>query len=90
MAQIHAVVAGDVQGVNFRYYTVQQAKALGLKGFVRNCPDGSVEVIAQGNKEQLLELIEWLKKGPGFASVSRVSVEWQPEGKQFREFSVEY
>lgn len=90
MAQIEAIVTGEVQGVGFRHSTLRQAKALGLKGFARNCPDGNVEVVAQGTKEQLEQLVEWLKKGQHFAAVKNVHVEWQSEGKKFEGFKIEY
>ncbi len=90
MLQIHAMVEGYVQGVNFRYYTVQHARILGARGFVRNLVDGRVEVVAQGNKAQLERMIEWLHRGPASAAVEEVAVEWQKPGKKFTGFSIEY
>jgi acylphosphatase len=75
-ARIHILVFGDVQGVFFRAGTVSEAKRLGLTGWVRNNPDGSVEMIAQGGREQLQKLLEWCAHGPAGASVSRVEHEW--------------
>jgi len=90
MAQIKAIVSGEVQGVGFRYSALREARAIGLSGYAKNCPDGTVEVVAQGSKEQLEQLVEWLKKGSHFASVKSVHVEWQPKGKKFEGFAIEY
>jgi len=90
MTRFHAIVSGLVQGVNFRHYAAMEAKALALDGFVRNLPDGSVEVVAQGMKEDLLKLAEWLKLGPSSSRVENVSIEWQPEREKFNGFSVKY
>jgi len=88
MLQIHAIVEGFVQGVNFRYYAMQRAKMLKLKGFVRNTVDGKVEVLAQGSKQQLERMVEWLWHGPASASVEHVAVEWKKSAKKFKGFSI--
>ncbi len=63
--RLHAKVTGRVQGVSFRYYTTQQALALGLSGWVMNLPDGrTVEVIAEGPRKDLQALLDWLRHGP--------------------------
>ena len=89
MLQIHAFVSGYVQGVNFRYYTMHQAKALGLHGFVKNLMDGKVEVVAQGSREQLERMVEWLNQGPASASIEDVSVEWSETKKKAKGFSIQ-
>lgn len=66
------LVFGRVQGVGFRFFTLQQAGKIGLKGRVRNRQDGSVEIIAQGNEDQLIQLKTWLKTGPKTARIERV------------------
>ncbi|WP_292972187.1 acylphosphatase [Pantoea sp. UBA4549] len=69
-------VYGMVQGVGFRYYTQQQAQTLGLTGHARNLPDGSVEVLACGNEQQVGTLISWLQAGgPHSARVDNVLTE---------------
>ncbi|MDA8393573.1 MAG: acylphosphatase [Actinomycetota bacterium] len=68
------VVGGTVQGVGFRVSCCQAASAIGLCGVVRNRPDGSVEIFAEGSPEWLEELIEWCRSGPPGARVSSVSV----------------
>ena len=65
-------VTGIVQGVYFRALTQQKAKALGLKGFVRNEADGSVYLEAEGNDEQLETLIQWCRQGPPHAKIENV------------------
>ncbi|RMF19236.1 MAG: acylphosphatase [Candidatus Dadabacteria bacterium] len=67
-------IYGTVQGVAFRAATVEQARALGLTGWVRNRTDGSVEIEAYGPRAQIGELIRWAHQGPPAASVSRVDV----------------
>ncbi len=76
--RVHLWVSGLVQGVNFRYYTRQQASHLGLHGWVRNLSDGRVEVLAEGEEESLNALLEWCRHGPPAAEVSGVEVRWEP------------
>lgn len=75
---LHAVVSGMVQGVGFRYATVRQARALGLKGVVRNLEDGRVEVVAEGEEERLSRLEAWLAHGPAGARVRAVDSRREP------------
>jgi acylphosphatase len=73
-------VTGRVQGVYFRQSTRVQAERLALLGHARNLPDGSVEVLAYGEVEQILELERWLHKGPSSARVDRViEIELEPD-----------
>jgi acylphosphatase len=72
MTTLHCFVSGRVQGVFFRSSTQDQANQLGLSGWVRNLPDGRVEVLAQGNPDAIEELHSWLELGPRHASVSDV------------------
>lgn len=65
-------VRGRVQGVGYRYFALKRAEELGLSGFVRNMPDGSVEVIAEGDDARLSQLEAQLKQGPSFARVEGV------------------
>jgi len=65
------VVYGRVQGVGFRYFTWKEAERIGIKGIVRNCVDGRVEIVAEGNDDQLQDFYNWLKVGPRTASVER-------------------
>lgn len=81
------LIFGKVQGVGFRFFTWQQAQKIGLVGTVRNRDDGSVEVIAQGTKTQLIELKNWLQQGSKFARVEKV-LELDYSSYQFEKFSV--
>lgn len=72
---IHCYVTGKVQGVWFRASTKTQAELLGLTGWVRNLPDGRVEVMAYGDQSQLDELKAWLKQGPPKAEVTDLMCE---------------
>lgn len=81
-------MTGQVQGVNFRSSTKAEADTLGLTGWVRNRPDGSVEVVMEGPKETAQQLIDWCQRGPVWARVESLTVEWQTASGEFREFKV--
>jgi acylphosphatase len=70
------VVTGRVQGVGFRWATVDEAQRRGLVGWVRNLSGGGVEIVAEGDKDGLEKLAAWARQGPRFASVSSVEQEW--------------
>jgi acylphosphatase len=74
--RLHAVVHGDVQGVGFRYFVQRRAKQLGLAGWVRNNGDGTVELIAEGERDKLEELRRTVEEGPRMSRVDRVDVQW--------------
>jgi acylphosphatase len=79
-----------VQGVGFRYSTVREARRLGLSGYVRNLPDGSVEVVAEGEEQVLERLAAWLRRGPPGAHVRQVHRRFAPDRDLYRDFRVEY
>jgi acylphosphatase len=81
-------VSGRVQGVGFRYATVDKALALGVTGYVRNLPDRRVEVLACGEERAVTTLRNWLWQGPPLARVSDVHCEIAPH-KDFRDFQIE-
>lgn len=85
-ARLHATVHGRVQGVGFRFFTMQSAWNLEITGWVRNRFDGTVEVIAEGNRPALESLLSDIKKGPTSASVNGVDVEWLPYTGEFSSF----
>jgi acylphosphatase len=74
MKRIHAVVRGRVQGVGFRASTADQARRLGLDGWVRNQFDGTVEVLAAGDDAAVDQLADWLKQGPRGARVAGLDI----------------
>lgn len=86
--RVHLIIQGKVQGVFFRASTNDKAKELGLKGFVRNRQDGTVEVIAEGNEKKLLDLVNWCQIGPERARVDSVEQDWQPYIAQFDDFTI--
>lgn len=91
METLRAVVSGRVQGVNFRYSTAVRARELGVHGFVRNMKSGGeVEVVAQGAREQLESLLQFLRTGPPAARVTNVAVTWDAgeEGDRFEPFAI--
>lgn len=76
------LVHGSVQGVGFRFSTEGEADRLGVGGFVRNLPDGSVEVEVEGRPDRVASLLEWLQDGPRGARVDHVEVtETAPVGE---------
>ena len=85
---VHLKIIGRVQGVYYRATTVQQAANLGLTGWVRNCDDGSVEVVAEGPRAKLEEFIALCRIGPPGARVSQVEVRWQTAENSFRGFTI--
>ena len=74
--ELHAFIYGRVQGVGFRYFVVQKAHELALRGYARNDSDGSVEVLAQGSRPALEHLLHYLRRGPSAASVRDLRVTW--------------
>jgi acylphosphatase len=70
--RIHAIIHGRVQGVFFRETTCQQAKTLGLSGWVRNLANGTVETEFQGEEEMVVRLLDWLAEGSSLSSVTKV------------------
>lgn len=86
--RFQATVSGRVQGVNFRYYTRQTALRHGLTGWVRNRPDGTVSVLAEGDEAALRVLLAWLHDGPPSAMVERVEARWEDASGEFRTFSI--
>ena len=73
---VHLIAHGKVQGVWYRAGTREQALQLGLSGWAKNCPDGTVEIHAEGEKEILELFINWCRKGPPAAQVSSLDIEW--------------
>lgn len=89
-ARLHAVVSGIVQGVNFRYYTARQAQTLRVTGWVANCWDGTVEVVAEGARADLQALLGWLGHGPPSAHVDGVKADWEAATGEYVSFRVRY
>ncbi len=86
--RLSAVVHGMVQGVSFRYYTRREANRLGLRGYVRNRSDGTVEVVAEGPRRAVEALYSWLQSGPPMAEVREVEASWGPPAGGWVSFEV--
>ena len=89
LERLQAIVYGRVQGVSFRFYTRDTAMALGLTGWVANRYDGSVEVVAEGARAQLDELLSFLYQGPSMARVDQVQFDYLPATREFKRFTIE-
>ncbi len=86
--QFHAIVSGLVQGVSFRYYTQQTAHKLGVVGWVKNLPDGTVEVMAEGTEPSLQTLAVFLQQGPPHAVVKNVALNWGTPTFHYNQFLI--
>ncbi len=89
-ARVHVLIEGRVQGVFFRAATRDEARARGLAGWVRNLADGRVEAIFEGDRPVLDNMLVWCHKGPPYAYVDHVAVEWQPYQGDLMDFRVVY
>jgi acylphosphatase len=78
MERLNAVIRGDVQGVGFRFFITRTARPLGLRGWVRNNDDGSVELLAEGSRSALEQLLKAARLGPRSARVTEVEERWSP------------
>ena len=87
-AQVRITVDGRVQGVFFRAATAQEARGLGLSGWVRNLPDGRVEILAEGGRRNLEMLLAWAHQGPPAARVTDVEAEWSEYVGKLRGFEI--
>jgi acylphosphatase len=83
----HVFVSGRVQGVGYRASTYHVATQLGLKGWVRNCSDGRVEAVFEGDKEIVDRMIQWCHQGPSAAIVQDVAVTYKPS-EGFKQFEI--
>jgi acylphosphatase len=88
--QFRAIIRGSVQGVYYRASTVEEAQALGLRGFARNCPDGSVEVVARGPRPRLDQFIDYLHRGPNLARVTAVEIDWSDQSEAPQPFAIRF
>ena len=88
--ELYALVRGQVQGVGYRYFVIEKARALGLGGYVRNERNGDVEVLAQGPRPALERLLAQLQRGPSAAQVSEVKTTWREPTEHFRGFHVRW
>ena len=90
LKRVHVFVSGRVQGVGSRWTTLDVARQLKITGWVRNLPDGRVEVMAEAEEEKLKQFIEFLRRGPRYAKVKGVEVKWLDSTGEFKEFKMKY
>ncbi len=83
-------VQGVVQGVGYRFFVLNQARLYDVKGYVKNMPDGTVQVVAEGDKGIVKDFIERLRIGPLSAHVTGVDVKWDENDSGFTEFRLQY
>jgi len=88
--RLEATIHGIVQGVFFRYHTKLEADRLGVSGTVRNCCDGTVSVVAEGSRDRLEQLLNWLHHGPQLAVVEHIDLSWGPAGGGAQSFHIEH
>ncbi len=87
-ARLRLVVSGRVQGVFFRAAARRQALSFHLRGYARNLADGTVEIVAEGRREELRALAQWARVGPPAAAVADVREEWRESLGEFADFTV--
>lgn len=90
MRRLSAQIRGRVQGVSFRYNTQLEAWNLGLTGWVRNEPDGSVYVVAEGNEIVLKEFVSYLNRGPRSARVDSIVTNWSKATGEYKSFEIRW
>ena len=88
--RVHMIVHGRVQGVFFRDSTRRAAMELNLNGMVRNQPDGTVEIIAEGPRKDLDRFLLWTRQGPPAATVNSVDIEYEQATGQYSAFVISY
>lgn len=84
----HVIISGLVQGVCFRADTRRQAQKLGLCGWVKNLPDGTVEAVFEGDRFSVEKMIDWCRMGPAGAVVNNVNVDWQEYTGEYQGFYI--
>lgn len=88
--RVELKIQGRVQGVFFRDSVRRQAKKLNLVGWAMNQEGGIVQVIAEGQEENLKQLIKWCYNGPILAKVDQIDIDWQEATGQFNQFEIKY
>ncbi len=89
-ARYKVIVKGIVQGVNFRYYTQRQAMRIGITGWVRNLPDGSVAGVFEGEEQDVEAMVQWCRQGPPSAEVAELIAQPEEYRGEFSSFSIKF
>jgi len=90
LGRIYIRLFGRVQGVGYRFYTLNVAKRLGVKGYARNMSDGSLEIVAEGDVEKLAEFVDEVLKGPPFARIEDYVIKWEKYKGEYEDFVILY
>ena len=89
MKRLIIKIHGSVQGVCYRMYSDKKAKQMGLVGWVMNNPNGTVDIVAEGEESKLKDFLEWCNTGPDHASVDKVGVVWEDINElSFSDFNI--
>ena len=84
------LISGQVQGVGFRFFVTSLAESFDVMGYVRNLETGGVEIEVEGEKEEIINFLGEVRRGPRHANIADVQVEWKPFKMQFDHFFVKY
>ena len=87
-ARLRARIRGRVQGVAYRAHAREEGRRLGLHGWVRNRDDGSVELVAEGPRDRLEEMLRWCHRGPRFARVDSIDLDWEEPSEDVGPFEI--
>ena len=90
LVRVHVYIDGRVQGVAYRFFAEKYANRLGLTGWVKNLPDGRVEVVAEGPLAEVDQFLDHLKEGPRLAQVGRFDVRREPATGEFPDFRIAF
>jgi acylphosphatase len=86
---LKAYISGLVQGVGYRYFAYREATRMKLSGYVKNLPDGRVEVFAEGPRNQLTQFLMVLEEGPRFSDVQNIEIEWLESHNKYQSFRID-
>jgi len=86
----NVVLSGRVQGVGFRYFAVSVADKYDVRGYVKNITGGRVEIVCQGDEEELRSFMDEVKKGPAFSVITNTVIEEIPDVKEYNDFEIKY
>lgn len=90
LKRAHIFLEGRVQGVYFRSYSEEWAKQAGVTGWIKNTSNGKLEALLEGEEEDVVEVIAYMRQGPPYAQVTGVKVEWQSPTGEFNSFSIKH
>ena len=86
--QAHLLITGSVQGVGYRQFVKQQAKRMGIHGWVKNLPDSSVAALLQGEKEAINQMIENCREGSFLSQIKNIVITWENDTQKYTSFEI--